>query len=231
MQSIPMERSRAQVQVSTFVRSVYNWMAIGLALTGAVAWFVANNEPVLRFVYQARWIFFIGQLALVFILASRVQKMQASTATGMFMFYAALNGATMSFIFLVYTMSSIASTFFICAGTFAVCSVFGWLTKRDLTGLGSFMFMGLIGIIIASVVNIFLKSPAMQVIISYIGVLVFTGLTAYDTQKLKAMAISQPAGLDAAVVRKGSIIGALTLYLDFILMFQYLLMIFGGNRE
>jgi FtsH-binding integral membrane protein len=206
-------------------------MTVGLALTGGVAWFVANNEPVLRFVYQARWLFFIGELALVFILAARVQKLKASTATGMFLFYAALNGATLSFIFLAYTMSSIASTFFICAGTFAACSVFGWVTKKDLTGVGNFMFMGLIGILIASVVNIFLKSPAMQMIISYIGVLVFTGLTAYDTQKLKHMAMTQPAGLDAAVVRKGSIIGALTLYLDFILMFQYLLMIFGGSRD
>lgn len=231
MQSIPMERSQAQLRVNAFVRSVYNWMAVGLALTGGVAWFVANNEPVLRFVYQARWIFFIGELALVFMLAARVGKMKASTATGMFMFYAALNGATMAFIFLVYTMSSIASTFFICAGTFAACSIFGWVTKKDLTGVGNFMFMGLIGILIASVVNIFLKSPGMQMIISYIGVIVFTGLTAYDTQKLKHMAMAQPAGLDAAVVRKGAIIGALTLYLDFILMFQYLLMIFGGNRE
>lgn len=231
MQSIPMERSQAQVQVNTFVRSVYNWMAIGLALTGTVAWFVANNEAALGFVYQARWLFFIGQLALVFMLAARVQKMSASSATGMFLFYSALNGATMSFIFLAYTMSSIAATFFICAGTFAVCSVYGWVTKRDLTGLGNFLFMGLIGIIIASIVNIFMKSPAMQMIISYIGVLIFTGLTAYDTQKLKSMALSQPVGLDAAVVRKGAIIGALTLYLDFILMFQYLLMIFGGSRE
>lgn len=231
MQSIPMERSQTQVLVNSFVRSVYNWMAVGLALTGVVAWFVAHNEPVLRFVYQARWVFFIGELALVFILAGRVHKMQASTATGLFLFYAALNGATMAFIFIIYTMSSIASTFLICAGTFAACSIFGWATKKDLTGLGSFMFMGLIGIIIASVVNLFLKSPGMQMVISYIGVLVFTGLTAYDTQKLKAMAMSQPAGLDAAVIRKGSIIGALTLYLDFILMFQYLLMIFGGRRD
>ena len=231
MQSIPMERSQAQVQVNTFVRSVYNWMAIGLALTGTVAWFVANNEAALRFVYQARWLFFIGQLALVFMLAARVQKMSASSATGMFLFYSALNGATMSFIFLAYTMSSIAATFFICAGTFAVCSIYGWVTKRDLTGLGNFLFMGLIGIIIASIVNIFMKSPAMQMIISYIGVLIFTGLTAYDTQKLKSMALSQPVGLDAAVVRKGAILGALTLYLDFILMFQYLLMISGGSRD
>lgn len=231
MQSIPMERTQAQVRINTFVQSVYNWMAVGLALTGGVAWFVANNEPLLRFVYSARWLFFIGEIALVFMLAGRVHKMKASTATGMFMFYAALNGATLSFIFLVYTMSSIASTFFICAGTFAACSVFGWATKRDLTGLGNFMFMGLIGILIASVVNIFLKSAGMQMIISYIGVLVFTGLTAYDTQKLKVMAMSQPAGLDAGVVRKGAIIGALSLYLDFILMFQYLLMIFGNNRD
>ena len=231
MQSIPMERTQAQVRVNSFVRSVYNWMAIGLALTGTVAWFVAHNEPVLRFVYQARWLFIIGELALVFMLAARVHKMQASTATAMFMFYAALNGATLSFIFIVYTMSSIASTFFICAGTFAACSVFGWVTKRDLTGLGNFMFMGLIGILIASVVNIFLKSPGMQMIISYIGVLVFTGLTAYDTQKLKGMALSQPADLDASAIRRGSIMGALSLYLDFILMFQYLLMIFGGSRE
>ena len=231
MQSIPMQKTQVQVKVNSFVQSVYNWMALGLALTGVVAWFVAHNEPVLRFVYQARWVFFIGELALVFVLAGRVHKMKASTATGMFMFYAALNGATMSFIFLVYTMSSIASTFFICAVTFAACSLFGWVTKRDLTGVGNFMFMGLIGIIVASVVNLFLKSPAMQMVISYIGVLVFTGLTAYDTQKLKSMAMSQPAGMDAAVVRKGAIIGALTLYLDFILMFQYLLMIFGGNRD
>ena len=231
MQSISMERTQTQVRVNSFVRSVYNWMALGLALTGAVAWFVANNEPLLRFVYQARWLFFIGEIALVFMLAGRVHKMQASTATGMFLFYAALNGATLSFIFLVYTMASIASTFFICAGTFAACSLFGWVTKRDLTGLGNFMTMGLMGILIASIVNMFLNNAGMQMIISYIGVIVFTGLTAYDTQKLKGMAISQPAGLDAAVVRKGAILGALTLYLDFILMFQYLLMIFGGNRD
>lgn len=231
MRSIPMGREQAQVYVNTFVRSVYNWMAIGLALTGFVAYFVAHNEPILRFVFQFKWIFFIAEIGLVFALAGRVHKMKASTATGMFLVYAALNGATMAFIFLVYAMSSIASTFFICAGVFGVCSIYGWVTKRDLTGLGNFMFMGLIGILIASVVNIFLKSSGMQMIISYIGVLVFTGLTAYDTQKLKTMALSQPAGLDAAVVRKGAILGALTLYLDFVLMFQYLLMIFGGSRD
>jgi FtsH-binding integral membrane protein len=206
-------------------------MAIGLALTGFVAFFVANNEPLLRLVFQAKWLFFIAEIGLVFYLSARIHKMKASNATAMFMIYAILNGATMSFIFLVYTASSIASVFFICAGAFAALSIFGWVTKKDLTGVGNFMFIGLIGILIASVVNIFLRSPGMQMIISYIGVLVFAGLTAYDTQAIKNMALSQPAGLDAAVVRKGAIIGALKLYLDFILMFQYLLMIFGGSRD
>ena len=231
MQSIPMERSQAQVRVNAFVRSVYNWMAIGLALTGGVAWFVVQSPELFQIARKGFFLFAIAELALVFWLSARVSKMSASKATGLFIAYAALNGVTMALIFAIYTLSSIASTFFICAGTFAVCSIFGWMTKRDLTGVGNFMFMGLIGIIIASIVNLFLKSTGMQMIISYIGVLVFIGLTAYDTQKLKTMAMSQPAGLDAAVVRKGSIIGALTLYLDFILMFQYLLMIFGGSRD
>ena len=231
MQSIPMERSQAQVRVNAFVRSVYNWMAIGLALTGGVAWFVVQSPELFQIARKGFFLFAIAELALVFWLSARVSKMSASKATGLFIAYAALNGVTMALIFAIYTLSSIASTFFICAGTFAVCSIFGWMTKRDLTGVGNFMFMGLIGIIIASIVNLFLKSSGMQMIISSIGVLVFIGLTAYDTQKLKTMAMSQPAGLDAAVVRKGSIIGALTLYLDFILMFQYLLMIFGGSRD
>ena len=141
MQSVPLQQTRSQVQVSAFVRGVYNWMAIGLALTGFVAYFVASNEPVLRMVYQARWLFFIAEIGLVFWLSARIQKMQASTATGMFLAYAALNGATMSIIFIVYTMSSIATTFFVCAGAFAGLSVFGWVTKKDLSGFGSFLFM------------------------------------------------------------------------------------------
>ncbi len=225
------DESQVRARVSGFVRGVYNWMALGLALTGIIAYWVATNEAALRVVYQFRWLFFIGELALVFILSARIQKLQATTATAMFLVYATLNGATLSIIFLVFTGTAIASTFFICAVSFLALSLYGWTTKRDLTGFGSFLFMGVIGILIASVVNIFLKSPAMQMIISYIGVLVFAALTAYDTQKIKTMALTQPAGLDAAVVRKGSIMGALQLYLDFILMFQYLLFIFGGNRD
>lgn len=227
----PTDRAQVQIRVNEFIRGVYNWMAIGLALTGVVAYFVTANEQTLKFVYQTRWLFFIGELAMVFILSARIQKLNASTATGMFMVYSALNGATLSLLLVMFTGQTIATTFFICAGSFLALSIYGWTTKRDLTGFGSFLFMGLIGIVIASVVNIFIGSHGMMMIISYIGVLVFAGLTAYDTQKIKMMALSQPDGLDAAVVRKGAIIGALQLYLDFILMFQYLLIILGGNRR
>jgi len=233
MESIPLQRPEVQIQVNTFIRSVYNWMAIGLGITGFVAFYISNSEAMLKFIFGNQLIFFgliIGELALVFSLAGRVHKMQASTATSLFVLYAALNGATLSAIFLIYTKSSIASTFFICAATFVASSIFGMVTKRDLTSMGQFMFMGLIGIIIASVVNLFVRSSGMSLIVSYIGVIVFVGLTAYDTQKLKAMALSQPDGLDAGAIRKGAILGALTLYLDFINLFLMLLRILG-NRE
>jgi hypothetical protein len=208
-------------------------MAVGLALTGAVAWYVANSEAMIRLIFGNKLIFFgliIGELILVFSISARIQKMQASTATSLFVLYAALNGATLSAIFLIYTKSSIASTFFVCAATFVTCSIYGMTTQRDLTGFGNFLFMGLIGIIIASVVNLFVRSSAMAMIISYIGVVVFVGLTAYDTQKLKNMALTQPDGVAAGVVRKGAILGALSLYLDFINLFLMLLRIMG-NRE
>lgn len=233
MQTIPLHKTETAIQVNAFIRSVYNWMAIGLALTGFVAFYVANNESLIRLIFGNRLIFFgliIGELALVFTISARVHKMQSSTATALFVLYAALNGVTLSAIFLIYTRSSIATTFFICAGTFVACSVYGWTTKRDLTSFGGFMAMGLIGIIIASVVNMFLRSPGMHMIISYIGVLVFVGLTAYDTQKLKTMALTQPIGLDAGVARKGAILGALSLYLDFINLLLMLLRILGSRR-
>ena len=222
-----------QIRVNSFIQSVYNWMAIGLALTGGIAFYVAHTPAIRDIVFGNQMIFFgliIAELGLVFYLSSRVQKIQASTATGLFVLYAALNGVTISFIFLAYTGTSIASTFFVCAGTFVACSIYGMVTKRDLTSMGGFMMMGLIGIIIASIVNIFMQSPMVHMVISYIGVLVFVGLTAYDTQKLKSMALAQPADIDAATLRKGTILGALTLYLDFINLFLFLLRIFG-NRE
>jgi FtsH-binding integral membrane protein len=236
MESIPLRgtQAQAQVQVNTFIRSVYNWMAVGLGLTGLVAYYVSSSEAMLQLILGNQLIFFgiiIAELVLVYQISARINKMQASTATGLFLLYALLNGLTLSFIFLAYTRSSIASTFFICAGTFVACSMFGWVTKRDLTSLGGFLMMGLIGIIIASVVNLFVRSAGMSLIISYIGVLVFVGLTAYDTQQLKSMALSQPADLDAGVIRKGAILGALKLYLDFINLFIMLLHIFGGSRD
>jgi len=227
-------KSRTEVLVNDFVRSVYNWMGVGLALTGIVALYVSSNETMIRLIFGNPLIFFvliIAELGMVFALAGAVNRMSAGTATSLFVIYSALNGVTLSFIFLAYTRTSIVSTFFICAGTFVACSIYGWTTQKDLTSWSGFLTMGLIGIIIASLVNMFVQSSAMGMIISYIGVIVFVGLTAYDTQKLKNMALTQPAGVDGAVVRKGAILGALSLYLDFINLFLMLLRIFGSSRE
>jgi FtsH-binding integral membrane protein len=228
------QKAQVQVRVNSFVRSVYNWMAIGLGITGVVAYGVANSPGVIEVIFGSRLIFFgliVAQLAMVFMISARIQRMQASTATMLFIVYSALNGATLSSIFLAYTQSSITSTFFICAATFTACSVYGWTTRRDLTTMGGFLTMGLIGIVIASVVNMFFQSGAVSTIVSYVGVLVFVGLTAYDTQEIKNMALSQPADIDAGAVRKGAILGALKLYLDFINLFLMLLRIFGGRRD
>jgi uncharacterized protein len=223
------------VKVNSFVRSVYNWMFIGLGLTAAVAYFTAYQMSTNEAVYTTlRSLFFplvMAELGFVFFLSARIQKIKATTATMLFVVYALLNGVTMSYVFLAYTATSIASTFIICSVTFLICSVFGMVTKRDLTSMSGFLMMGLIGIIIASVVNIFLRSSGMGLIISYIGVLVFIGLTAYDTQKLKQMSASIPDNATGAMVRKGAIMGALSLYLDFINLFIMLLHIFGGSRD
>jgi FtsH-binding integral membrane protein len=234
MNILSAEQQRTGVLVNDFVRSVYNWMCIGLALTGFTAWYVSGNQSVLNLVYSNRLIFFIliiAELGLVFSISGMINRMSAGTATGLFVLYSALNGVTLSFIFLIYTRASIVSTFFICAATFLACSIYGWTTKKDLTSLGGFFVMGLIGIIIASVVNMFIRSSAMSMIVSYIGVIVFVGLTAWDTQKLKNMAMTQPSGLEGAVIRKGAILGALSLYLDFINLFLMLLRIFGQGRD
>ncbi|MCU0596730.1 MAG: Bax inhibitor-1/YccA family protein [Desulfobacterota bacterium] len=227
-------RTRAEVLVSDYVRSVYNWMGIGLGLTGVVAYYVSTSETLLRLVFGNPMLLLaliLVELGLVFSIAGLVNRMSAGTATVLFVVYSGLNGVTLSAIFLAYTQSSVASAFFICAATFVACSVYGWTTKKDLTSLGSFMMMGLFGIIIASLVNLFLKSDAVSAIVSYIGVFVFIGLTAYDTQKIKNMAMTQPANLDGGVVRKGAILGALSLYLDFINLFLMLLSIFGQRRN
>jgi FtsH-binding integral membrane protein len=234
MADVSIPRQRAEVLVNDYVRSVYNWMCIGLALTGLMAFYVSSSETLLRLIFGNRLIFFVlllAELGLVFSISGLVNRMSAGTAISLFVIYSALNGVTLSFIFLVYARASIVSTFFICSATFLACSIYGWTTKRDLTSWGGFLMMGLIGVIIASVVNLFIRSSAMTMILSYIGVIVFVGLTAYDTQKLKNMALTQPAGLDAGVIRKAAILGALSLYLDFINLFLMLLRIFGQSRD
>ena len=234
MDSLTLQKTQVQVRVNSFVRSVYNWMAIGLGITGIVAYSVANLPEVRNVIFGSGIVFFgliIAQLVLVFTMSARIYRMQAGTATLLFLLYSALNGTTLSSIFLAYAQSSITSTFFVCSATFVACSVYGWTTRRDLTSMGGFLTMGLIGIVIASLVNLFIQSSAVSTIVSYIGVLVFVGLTAYDTQDIKNMAMAQPADIDGGAVRKGAILGALKLYLDFINLFLMLLRIFGSSRE
>lgn len=218
--------------LQTFMAQVYGWMTVGLLLTAFVALYVASSETLLSMIFSSKIVFFgliIAQLGLVFVLSGMVHKMSGVMATSLFMLYSVLTGVTISSVLLVYTASSIASTFFICAAMFGALSIYGYTTKRSLTGMGSFLFMGLIGIIIASIVNIFMQSSMMSMVISYAGVLIFAGLTAYDTQKLKDMGneINQE---DKENMRRYSIMGALTLYLDFINLFLMLLRILGDRR-
>lgn len=211
-----------------FMTKVYGWMAAALLITGFVALFTAATPAIIGLIFSNSLVFwglFIAEIFLVGYLSARIESMSTSTATAIFLGYAALNGLTMSAIFLIYTAGSIASTFFVTAGTFAIMSVYGYFTKTDLTKMGNLLFMALIGVVIASVVNFFLQSEALYWVTTYIGVVVFVGLTAYDTQKVKEMNM---IGEDD---RKGAIIGALTLYLDFINLFLLLLRILGGRRD
>ena len=225
---------RTDVQVTNlFLRGVYNWMTLGLGLTALVAYLVAATPAVAQTIFTnpiLLWGLLLGQIGLVFAISGAIHRMSAGTATGLFLLYSALNGATLSSILLVYTTASIFKAFIVCTDMFAAMSVYGATTKKDLTSWGSFLFMGLIGIIIASLVNIFMASSALDFVISGVGVLVFIGLTAYDTQKLKIMGESAPMD-DALAVRRGTILGALTLYLDFINLFLFLLRFFGASRD
>jgi len=217
---------------SIFLAKVFNWMATGLGITGIVAWFTASSGLAQQLIASPFFmIILVVELGMVFYLSARINKIQANTATGLFLGYATLNGLTLSMIFLAYTQASIASTFFITAGMFGAMAVYGFVTKRDLSGWGSFLFMGLIGVIIASVVNIFLKSSSVYWAISLIGVFVFVGLTAYDVQKIKKIGEQGILEQGEEMVRKGAIMGALALYLDFINLFLMLLRFFGGSRN
>lgn len=223
----PRTATQLVVRQNTLIRQVYTWMGAGLAITSFMALITLSSPAILNAVTGNRLVFYglmIGELALVFTLSGAINKLSVATATLIFIAYSALNGITLSVVALVYTANSITSTFVTTAGMFGAMSVYGYMTKRDLTSWGSFLFMGLIGVVIASVVNIFVGSSAVSWVISGIGVLVFTGLTAYDTWKIKAMAAQGSEG------RKPAILGALTLYLDFINLFLMLLR-FTGNRR
>jgi uncharacterized protein len=217
----------------SFMLAVYNYMGLGLAITGLVA-FVISSSPALYmpiFGTPLKWVAMLAPLGFVFFLSARIQSMSASAAQITFWLFAAVMGVSMASIFLIYTGESIARVFFITAATYGAVSLYGYTTKRDLSGMGSFLFMGLIGIIIASVVNIFLASSALQFAVSVIGVLVFTGLTAWDTQRLKNEYIGGLRHAGADVATKGAVMGALSLYLNFINLFTMLLQLFGNRNN
>jgi FtsH-binding integral membrane protein len=221
-----------QDAASIFLAKVFNWMAVGLGITGLVAYATATTGLAVYIINSPLFIVLaVGTIGLVFFLSARIEKIQAATASALFVLYSVLNGLFFSSLFLRYTGSSIAGTFVITAGMFGAMALYGLVTKRDLSGWGSFLFMGLIGLIIASIVNIFLKSPAVYWVTSTIGVLIFTGLTAYDVQKIKKMGEDGIMAQGQEAIVKGSIMGALALYLDFINLFLMLLRFFGGSRD
>lgn len=216
---------------SVLMRKVYVWMTLALVITGFTAYGVATSPGVLQLIFGNQilfWGMIIAELALVIGVSAAINRLSLTMATLMFILYSVINGALFSSIFLIYTASSIATVFFITAGTFGVMALIGYTTKTDLTSIGKYLFMALIGLIIATIVNMFIKSEGFTYILSYIGVLIFVGLTAYDSQKIKQMLLQAPDAGEGA--QKLALLGALTLYLDFINLFIYLLRIFG-RRE
>ena len=217
-------------RVSAFLWKVYGWMAVGLGLTAMVAFAVAGSPELLRVLVGNRLVFFalvIAELGLVFYLSARADRLAPGTAAGLFAIYSALNGVTLSAILLAYTGESVTMTFVVTAGMFGALALFGSTTKRSLAGAGQFFIMGLVGLILASLIGMFWHNDALQFLISVIGVIVFTGLTAWDAQRLKQMALALPAGQ----VGSYAVVGALSLYLDFINLFLMLLRFTGSRRE
>ena len=221
---VPAER------VTSFLQKVYGWMFVGLAVTAVVAFMVASSPTLLQHIFSNQFLYIgliLAELGLVFYLSARVETLAPTTAMTLFIVYSALNGVTLSFILLVYTGESIATTFLVTGGMFGALALFGSTTKRSLAGVGQFFFMGLIGLVLASIVGIFWQNDTLQFLISAVGVLVFTGLTAWDAQRLKHMAATVPEE------RSGSyaVVGALALYLNFINLFLMLLRLLGGRRD
>ena len=214
------------------MRKVYLWMTMALMITGITAAGVANSPNLLALIYSnsfVLWGMIIAELGLVFYVSARIDKLSLPTATMLFILYSVLNGAMLSSIFLVYSTALISKVFFITAGTFGATAFYGYATKKDLSSIGNILFMALIGLIIATVVNIFMKSAMFDLILSYIGVAIFVGLTAWDSQKIKTMLAMQHDADESA--QKIALMGALSLYLDFINLFLYLLRIFGRNND
>ena len=214
------------------MRKVFVWMTLALAITGLTAYGVATSPAILSLIFSSKVTFFgliIAEFALVFAISGAINRLSLSTATMLFILYSVINGATLSSIFFAFSVATISKVFFITAGTFGAMALVGYTTKTDLTSMGKLLFMALLGIIIASVVNMFVASSGLDLILSYVGVLVFVGLTAYDTQKIKQMCQAAPDASEST--QKLALIGALSLYLDFINLFLYLLRIFGTNRD
>jgi uncharacterized protein len=217
-------------RVSAFLRAVYGWMCAGLAITALTASFIASSPGMVAAIVMNRFLFWglmIAQLGIVFVLSARVEKLAASTAALLLVAYSALTGVTISFVLLAYTGESVATTFIVTAGMFGALAAYGSVTRRSLAGVGQFLFMGLIGLVLASIVGMFWRNDGLQFMISFIGVIIFTGLTAYDAQRLKSMALAMPAGQTGSY----AIVGALALYLDFINLFLFLLRFMGNRRD
>jgi FtsH-binding integral membrane protein len=217
-------------RVSAFLWKVYGWMAVGLGITAVVAFAVAGSPDLFRLLVANRLVFFalvIAELGLVFFLSARVDRLAPGTASGLFALYSALNGVTLSAILLAYTGESVSMTFVVTAGMFGALALFGSTTKRSLAGAGQFFMMGLVGLILASILGMFWHNDALQFLISVVGVIVFTGLTAWDAQRLKQMALALPQGQVGAY----AVVGALSLYLDFINLFLMLLRFTGSRRD
>ncbi len=221
-----------QAAFPVLMRKVYTWMTLALVLTGLTAYGVATSPGIMMALYSnsaLMWGLVIAEFALVIGISAAINRLSLATATLMFVAYSVINGAMLSSIFMIYTAASIASVFFITAATFAVMALIGYTTKTDLTSVGKLLFMALIGLVIATIVNMFIGSSTMTMICSYVGVLIFVGLTAYDSQKIKNMLLQAPDAGESS--QKLALLGALTLYLDFINLFIYLLRIFGDRRD
>jgi uncharacterized protein len=225
----PAIAAAAGARVATFLRAVYGWMFLGLAVTAAVAWYVGSSPAILSAIVGNRvlfWAILLAPLGLVIFLSARVAKLAPTAAAALFLVYSGLTGVMFAFVLLVYTGQSIANVFLVTSGMFGGLALYGTVTKRDLSGVGQFAMMGLIGVVIASIVSIFWRNDMLQFVLSVCGVVVFTGLTAWDANRLRAMALALPEGKTGSY----AVVGALSLYLDFINLFLFLLRLFGRRR-